>query len=115
MNAINRIRFSVTKKPQVRSYGISRPITNHNRSFVQRKPVDAADYTDEWNATRESVQVINRIFALPGIKSLNFDTFEIEVTLASVISWIEVHDKIVQILKEEYFKGLEVEVQPGDC
>lgn len=113
MKTVNRIRFSDTKSPHVRCYGISKAITNRNRSFTADEPHDLQKepYTDKFCATRETLEVVNRLLALPGVTDLRFHPYEVNVTLASVYDWSDVHEDIVQILKDEYFKSVDVDVQ----
>lgn len=115
---INRIRWSISET--VGRYHITRPLTNNNVECEAVKPELmnlARPYSDDWNATLESVKVINRLFCIAGITKLHFYPYELQVTLAQAFDWSEVQDEILQILKEEYFGGAESvlseQVQPA--
>lgn len=110
MKQINRIRFSNIKSSNVRTYGISRELTNRKESCYAENTIvltDEKPYHDGWYATRKTVDVINRIITLPGVLRLDFSAYEMRVTLASVFDWEDIHLDIITIIKEEYFKGVE--------
>lgn len=109
MKTINRIRF-FNPETCVRVYGISRELTNRKETCYVENPVvltEEKPYHDGWNATKETVDVINRMLALPGVLRLDFAPYQMQVTLAAVFNWKDVHEDILEIIKEVYFSGVQ--------
>ena len=125
MSTINRIRTCQTTSTQVRIYGISRRVTTQGRKYWATRHSLAQPYTDGEGGSllsREGYEVRNRLLVRPGITQLYFRNYEIQVTLAGVFDWDDVHSEIIEILKEVFFEETsDVEVQDvfasdaGEC
>ena len=105
---INRIRHYLVPGSHSRAYGVSRVLTNRNESFSETTPIvlsDEAPYSNDFIATRKSIEALNLIFTLPGVLKITFKPYEIIIDLADVFDWSEVHDTIIAIIKDVYFSN----------
>jgi len=110
MQDIRRIKVVSTTSPNVRVYGVSRQ-TSTSSFGVQIIRDISEDSKTLQRITPETLTVVNQILALSGgILELRVRPFEVEVHKAAVFEWEDVHDDIINILRQAYFPSPEVEV-----
>jgi hypothetical protein len=107
---INRILYKNTKSPTVRWYGVSTKLLNCTGKVNQTEPVNESEYTDNWNFTQQTASASNRLLALPGVLELIVRPYEINVSIAAVFNWDDLHESIITILKQVYFADVWVDI-----
>lgn len=113
MNDIQRIKILETSSPHLRIYGISKKLANCTMN-IRAQSTDPAVYTAGIHCiTSESAVAASRLYLLPGISGLSVGPYEIHISIATACDWAEVNDQIIEILREVYFSGQDVEMTEG--
>lgn len=114
-NTISRIRIFCTSERQVRCYAISQRLTlpdmngehTYNLSDIEK----LENGSDTFTTSAEVRKTVVDLLKVNGIICILVRPFEINIKIAYVFDWEDVHKEIIRIIETQLFVDREVDVQ----
>ncbi len=102
-----RIKIETVPNPDIRVYHVTTEISRYSiHNFWRPLHRDSSEkYLEEVGEI--GTQLLNEVFALPGVNEVFIKPYELSVTKAGAFDWEDIEPGIIEALKKTFGEGVE--------